>query len=395
MKHILFSFHTCPLEEPGEGLAGGMNVFLRGLVSGLARQGIETDVVTRAKGAKMRVTRPYRGVRVVHVPCGWEEPATRESAFRALPRFIEKAGEILRARADPPDAISAHYWMSGVAAREVVRAWESPPGLVFAYHTVEARKPGGAAVVSAVLSAARTSSEKRLSREARRVVFLSEFDRAATAAVLPAAARKGEVIPPGVDDAFRRPPGREEGRRAFGIPPGAFLFVLAARLDPGKNVSAAVEAFLSLRGRRRRPILLVAGQGPPAGRVPRGVRFAGPVPHAKMPALFSAADAVLCPSEYESFGLVPLEAMAAGAPVIVPRDGYWGKTVRREGGGVTYPPDAPDGMAEAMSGFLEGAVPGERMSTEGRRIAARFTWEKCTDSWARLLSPAARRGSRR
>ena len=105
-----------------------------------------------------------------------------------------------------------------------------------------------------------------------------------------------------------------------------------------------------------------------------------------MPALLSAADAVLCPSEYESFGLVPLEAMAAGVPVIVPRDGHWGDTVAREGGGIPYSPPRPRGLADAMADMMGDAAARDRMADEGKRIAARFTWERCTESWARLLS---------
>ena len=123
--------------------------------------------------------------------------------------------------------------------------------------------------------------------------------------------------------------------------------------------------------------------------------FAGPVPHARMPVLLSAADAVLGPSEYESFGLVPLEAMAAGVPVIVPRNGYWGETVRREGGGVAYPPESSRGLAEAMANILADGPERARMAEEGKRIASRFTWEKCTESWARLLSSVATRDNRR
>jgi len=395
VNHLLFSFHTCPLEEPGTGLAGGMNVFLRGLLSGLARFGIETDVLTRGRGNAVEITRPYRGVSVHHIPCGWEEPASREAAYRALPRFIEKAREVLRARRDPPDALSAHYWMSGVAARNA-GAWERTPELVFAYHTVEALKPKTAKYFPDALSVARRGAEERLAMEAHRVVFLSEHDLAATEKILPESAGKGVVIPPGVDASFRRPPPREEGRRSFAISPGAFLFLLAARPDPGKNAPAAVESFLTLRRKGgREALLLVAGQDPPAGGVAGGVIFAGPVPHARMPALFSAADAVVCPSEYESFGFVPLEAMAAGVPVIVPRDGHWGETVLREGGGAAYSPGSPRELVDAMEEIMKDGDARTRMAEEGQRIAARFTWERCTESWARLLSSAATHGNRR
>jgi len=395
VKHLLFSYHTCPLEEPGTGLAGGMNIFLRGLLSGLSRKGIETDVLTRGKGEQVEMTRPYRGVHVYHLPCGWEEPVSREGALRALPRFMETAGEFLRARRTPPDALSAHYWMSGVAAREAGARVRSG-GMVFAFHTVEARKPMPAGYRPDALSIARRDAEERIAREAYRVVFLSDHDLAATTGILPEVAGKGVVIPPGVDDSFRSPPSREESRRAFGISPGAFLFLLAARPEAGKNTLAAVEALSAIRGRRdRETFLIIAGQNPPAGGVPPGVIFTGPVPHAKMPALLSAADSVLSPSTYESFGLVPLEAMAAGVPVIVPRDGHWGDTVAGEGGGMAYFPDSPRGLADAMADMRGDAAARDRMAGEGKRIAAPFTWERCTDSWARLLSSAARRDNRR
>ncbi len=285
--------------------------------------------------------------------------------------------------------------MSGVAARETGARVRSDR-MVFAFHTVEARKPMPAGTRPDALSIARRDAEERIARGAYRVVFLSDHDLAATAGILPGVDGKGVVIPPGVDDSFRRPPPREESRRAFGISPGAFLFLLAARPEAGKNILAAVEALPAIRGKRdREALLLIAGQNPPADGVPAGVIFTGPVPHARMPALLSAADAVLSPSAYESFGLVPLEAMAAGVPVIVPRDGHWGQTIVREGGGMAYSPRNPRGLADAMADMMVDAAARDRMADEGKRIAARFTWERCTESWARLLSSAARRDNQR
>ena len=395
MKHVLFSYHTCPLEEPGTGLAGGMNIFLRGLLSGLSPRGIETDVLTRGKGNEMEVTRPYRGVRVFHIPCGWEEPASRQAAYRALPRFIEKAGEVLRGRGDTPDALSAHYWMSGVAARDV-GAWKRPPGLIFSFHTVERRKPKVAGRGSDSFSEERKAAEERISREAYRVVFLSGHDLGATGQIFPGVVGKEVVIPPGVDESFRRPPPRGEGRQELCVPSEAFLFLLAARPDPGKKVPAAIEALLALRGKGdREALLLVAGQGSPDGSVPGGVIFTGPVPHARMPALLSAADAALVPSEYESFGLIPLEAMAAGVPVIVPRKSNWGETVAREGGGRAYPSGSPQGLVDAMAHVMNDDAARARMAEEGKRVAARFTWERCTASWEKLLMSAATRDNPR
>lgn len=392
MRHLLVSYHTCPLEEPGVGLAGGMNVFLRGLLPGLAARGIRTDVLTRGTGTEPAITRPFPGVRILHVTCGWKEPPSRESAYGALPGFVEEARKALTASGRSYDVVSAHYWMSGVAARELTPA--SP--LVFMYHTVEAFKRASPGDPSDSLPALRMEAEERLAGEADRVVFFSGEDFARTGGIFPAVGGKGVVIPPGVDDVFRHPPPREEARRRFGVPPEAFLFLLAARPDPGKNVASAVEVFRALRlaqGPRMR--LLIAGQELPPAGLPGGASCAGTVPHAGMPELFSAADAVLCPSGYESFGLVPLEAMAAGVPVILPDSGFWGEKIRSEGGGLTYAPGAERGLLEAMGSVSAGERMRVRLGKEGVRVAAPFTWARCAASWAELLSSAARPGSPR
>ncbi|MBI5342203.1 MAG: glycosyltransferase [Deltaproteobacteria bacterium] len=403
MNHLLVSYHTCPLEEPGVGLSGGMNVFLRGLVEGLAAGGIRTDVLTRGKGKGIETTHPFPGVRIFHVPCGWREPPTRETAHDALPRFIAEARDLLASTRTEYDAVSAHYWMSGVAARGILRG--TPPRgasrlamsrVAFMYHTVEARKVAPADAARRKLSVIRKREEERISGECGRVVFLSRHDFARTRRVLPAVTGKSSIAPPGLGDAFLHPPSGAEARRRAGIPAGAFLFLLAARPDPDKNIDAAFEAFRALReeegGRVR---LLVAGQKISQAALPEGVACAGAVPHAEMPSLFAAADAVLHPSTYESFGLVPLEAMAAGTPVIVPLGGYWGKRIRSVGGGVAYPPGAEYGLVDAMRALCRDKALRNRLGEEGKRAAAAFTREKCTASWARLLSRCARPGNPR
>lgn len=286
MNHLLVSYHTCPLEEPGVGLSGGMNVFLRGLIPGLAARGVRTDLLTRGTGNGAEISRPFPGVRILHLPCGWKHPPSRESAHEALPRFIRGAREMLADAGSAYDAVSAHYWMSGVAARGIF-AGPSVPGasrfsmrrLVHMYHTVEARKVDPSGALRGRLAEVRIKEEKRLAEEAGRVVFLSRHDYERTRKILPAVTGKSSIVPPGLDDAFRRPPAREEARRKAGVPPGAFLFLLAARPDPGKNIDAAVEAFRALRAEEGVGVrLLIAGQENPRAAPPAGAAFAGTVP---------------------------------------------------------------------------------------------------------------------
>ena len=369
------------MEEPGTGLAGGMNVFLRGLIRGLSRRGIETDVLTRAAGNDAEISSPFPGARILHVPCGWKIPPTRRSAFESLDGFIDGSLRLMRERRVAPRVVSAHYWMSGVAARRITDA-----PMVLVYHTVEARKPGAGAGEPDPLSEVRRREEERLASEADRVVCFSEHDLAETGKVIPAVAAKGVVIPAGVDDRFRRLPPRQVARAYVGLPAEADVLLVAARGDGGKNTAEAVDAFRRIReGRERSLILVVAGQGGPEDPG-GGVTYLSSVPHDAMPMLYAAADAVICPSRYESFGLVPLEALASGVPVAVPQGTYWGGVVGSEGGGSAYDPDDPGGLSGAMRSLLADPALRTRLSREGVRLASPFTWETCTGSWGTLLS---------
>jgi D-inositol-3-phosphate glycosyltransferase len=379
------------MEEPGDGLAGGMNVFLRGLLKGLGEAGVATDVLTRATGETVEVTTPWRGVRIFHVPCLWSSPPTRRSAWESLDVFTENSRLLLRGEGISPRAVSAHYWMSGVASR---RLFEAP--MILSYHTVEARKASPGAGGGDSMAAVRREAEARLAHEASRVVCFTEFDLAENRRVLPGLAGKGVVIPPGVDTRFRRPLPREVARSYLGLPQKGMIFLLAARGDAGKNARAALDAFRSLRERGEgEALLLVAGQAALPEATGDGVACLGPVPHDSMPVVYAAVDATLCPSLYESFGLVPLESLSASVPVLVPEGTYWGEKVRAEGGGLAYPPDDPDGLLRAMEALLGDASLRARLSFGAPRVVEPFTWERCTESWKGLLSSVSTSGSPR
>ena len=370
------------MEEPGEGLAGGMNVFLLGLLRGLSMRGIPVDVLTRAKGGTVEVAAPFQGVRIFHVPCGWKEPPSRESAFASIDLFVERCRTLMRGERIEPRVVSAHYWMSGVAARKL-----SGAPMILCYHTVEARKVPAPGAEEEPLSPIRREKEAALAREASRVVCFSEYDLEENRRVLPELSEKGVVVPPGVDERFWHLPPREVARAYLGLPQRGMIFLLAARGDTGKNAAAAIAAFRGMRDRWKGPsAFLVAGQEGPEGGPDGDVFFLGPLPHGGMPMLYAAADAVVCPSLYESFGLVPLEALSSGVPVVVPEGTYWGDRIRSEGGGLVYPREEPDRLSGALLALASSAELRARLSLEGAAVAAPFTWEKCTASWVALLA---------
>jgi len=359
-----------------------MNVFLSGLLRGLSRRRMSIDVLTRATGETVEVTAPFPGVRIFHVPCGWKEPPSRDSAFASLDLFVDRCRILMRGERIEPNVVSAHYWMSGVAARKL-----SGAPMILCYHTLDARKVPVPGEEREPLSSLRRAREAALAGEALRIVCFSEYDLAENRRILPELSDKGVVIPPGVDDRFRHLPPREVARAYLGLPQGGMVYLLAARGDAGKNTAAAVAAFRSMRDRWKGPAtLLVAGQEGSEDGLGGDVHFLGSLPHAGMPMLFAAADAVVCPSLYESFGLVPLEALAGGVPVVVPGGTYWGERIRTEGGGLAYPPEEPDGISAALLSLASSPELRARLSMKGAAAAAPFTWEKCTASWEALLA---------
>jgi D-inositol-3-phosphate glycosyltransferase len=371
-----------------------MNVFLSGLLPALANRGIATDVLTRGLGESVVVTRPSPGVRVFHLPCGWEG-ASREAALRALPRFIASARRLSIGR---PDAVSAHYWMSGVAARALsggVGARRGAPPIAFSFHTIEARKVAQARGAPDSQESVRRVAERELAGAVDAIVCLSRYDLAETVKWRMDAGPRGVVIPPGLDDRFLHPPGRAAARAALGLREPGTLFLLAARADSGKNSAAAVDAIRRMRSQGAAVSLLVAGQArPPDAGDGDGVTWLGPLAHAGMPACYAAADAVVCPSLYESFGLVPLESLAAGTPLVVPETVYWGSRVKAEGGGLTYAPSDPGALEAALARIASDAPLRDRLSAECRRLAAPFTWSRCAGAWGALLSRLSTRGGR-
>jgi glycosyltransferase involved in cell wall biosynthesis len=408
------------MEEPGTGLSGGMNTFLRALLPALSREGAETDVLTRGTGDSVVVTRPFPRVRVFHLPCRFPLPASREGALAALPRFVAAARGLL-ATLPRHDALSAHYWMSGTASLALSRPLRLPAPL-FCYHTVEElkgtasaggeegprgdRPEGGGEADGAArrLAGERRRAEALLSREAGTVVFFTEGDRRRTAAALPRVLPRSAVVPPPLPGPFRppTPAEREEARRRLGVPPGAVVFLLAARDEAGKGGDAARRAFRALREARGGKVLLLEAGGSRSGSAPPpgggtdgeegvGVVRLGPVRHDGMAALYAAVDAVLCPSPYESFGLVPLEALACAVPVAAPRTVHWGMKVGEEGGGIRMDDSSPAEILRAMETLLDEGER-RRLSAEGPRLAAPYAPAAAAAAWLSLLRRSAGSG---
>ena len=375
----MVSEHASPLAALGGVDAGGQNVHVAALATALGRRGIDTVVHTRREdaGTPRRVALAPRAT-VDHVDAG---PPSTVSKDELLPHMGAFAAELSAAwEREPPDVVHAHFWMSGLAALEAAPPLGIP--VVQTFHALGAvkRRHQAAADTS---PPARLETERRILRDADHVVATCS-DEVFELVRLGAERRRISVVPCGVDLAHFGPDGPSEPRR------GRPRILAVARLVERKGVGDVVEALAALPEAE----LVIAG-GPdhaeldadPEVRRLRAlaadhgvsdrVEFRGRVARADLPALLRSADVAVCVPWYEPFGIVPLEAMACGVPVVASSVGGLIDTVVHDVTGVHVPPRDSARVAEALSELLGDAARRRSLGEAGvRRARQRYGWDR-------------------
>jgi glycosyltransferase involved in cell wall biosynthesis len=381
LRIALVSEHASPLAVLGGADAGGQNVHVAALATHLGRAGHEVVVHTRRDDRDLpRRVRLGPGVTVDHVDAGPPEPLPKDEL---LPHMDELAAG-LRSQwaADPPDVAHSHFWMSGLATLAAARPLGVP--VVHTYHALGhvKRRHQGAADTS---PPGREHLEARLAREVDHVLATCRDELAELAALAGAhALAPSTVVPCGVDTAHFTPGGPPAPRRCAG------RLLVVGRLVERKGHAEVIAALADLPGTE----LVVAG-GPErsalgadpdvrrlracaeAAGVADRVVFAGRVGRAELPALLRSSDAVVCVPWYEPFGIVPLEAMACGVPVVASAVGGLTDTVVDGVTGLLVPPRRPDALAAALAGLLADPVRRRSLGAAGvERARRRYRWSR-------------------
>ena len=361
----VLSMHTSPLAPLGGRETGGMNVYVREVSAELARAGVAVDVFTRradAASAEAEVLSP--GVRLIHVPAGppkrieKEEMIALTGAFAAGVRAF--AARDAGASGARYDVVHSHYWLSAVAGREVARAWATPHVAMF--HTLAEVKL--LARASEREPEARRAAERALVHDVDRIVAATEHERRLLEQVYSVPRQRVTVIPLGVHRERFRPRDQAAARAALGLDADARILLSVGRIEPLKGLDILIESLGEMTERARLLLLIVGGDDraehelarlravAAASGVADLVRFVGAVPHEQLDAYYNAADVVVMPSFYESFGLVAVEAMASGVPVVASRVGGLTSTIADGRSGYLIPWRCPGPFAEKLDLLL-------------------------------------------
>ncbi|MEK7371423.1 MAG: glycosyltransferase, partial [candidate division NC10 bacterium] len=384
LRVAILSVHTCPLAALGGKETGGMNVYVRATARELGRMGVHVDVFTRSQNPGIRrVVELGTGARVIHLPAGPEAPMAREVVHRHLPEFVDGVEAHRRAEGLEYDLIHGHYWLSGVAGLALRESWGVP--LVQMFHTLGRLKNSVAKTAAEVEPEIRLSEEDRIVRLADRVVAANVVERAHLAWYYGASTDRIAVIPCGVDTELFRPMPQVEAKRWLALPPDPLLLYVG-RLQPIKGLETLLDAMTALDGAAQ--LLIVGGDQdePENGHADylrervsvlglrERVSFLGAQPQERLRLFYAAADATVMPSYYESFGMVALEAMACGSPVIASRVGGLTTTVRDGVTGFLVPEGDAGALAERVALLLEDRGRRAQLGREAQRGAAEHRW---------------------
>lgn len=397
------SLHTSPLDPPGTGDSGGMNVYIRTLAEHLGERGVAVDVYTRAAGRPVpRVERVAPMFRVIQVEAGPPAPVPKETLPGLIPRFVEG---LLRQGQPPYDLVHAHYWLSGWPARAARARWGTP--LVASFHTLGRVKAVAAVPEDAPEPEVRVQWERCLIRDADRILAPTREEGVHLQQLYRARPDRIRVVPPGVDPGRFHPRSRIEARARLGLPPGP-LALFAGRLQPHKGPDVAVRAVAaaaSLAPGLDLRLVVVGGSSGARDEVERlrtlareqgigdRVTFLPAMPHDELPDAYAAANLVLMPSRSESFGLVALEAQACGVPVVASAVGGLRVAIADGRSGFLVEGNRPADHAERIVRVLQDRTLAERLAAGAVAHAAGFPWEGTVDGvldvYAELL-PALR-----
>jgi D-inositol-3-phosphate glycosyltransferase len=408
----MLSYHTCPLATLGGKDTGGMNVYVRELTRQLGQMGIHVDVFTRSQDDHVPHVLHELGYgnRVVHVLAGPEHPVSKQEMANYIPQFVEGVNQFALEKNIKYDIIHSHYWMSGIAAAALSDLWAGTP-IVHMFHTLGEMKNRIARTEVEREGSYRLDGERQVLGRVDRITVATLAELTQLRFLYKADPNKMVVIPPGVDVGHFYPIPSDEAKTYIGLKPEHRMILFVGRIEPLKGVDTLLQAMACLQLKEaQQPVhLAIIGGDPSASSeqmtvemarlqkmcevlgLDQSVVFLGKRDQDKLPYYYSAAEVLVMPSHYESFGMVALEAMACGTPVIASEVGGLAYLVRDGETGFTIPAEEPDALCEKLTWLLNDSKLHQKMSGQAAEYAKDYAWEKITKQIVKVYEGLAKK----
>jgi D-inositol-3-phosphate glycosyltransferase len=381
-RAAFITLHACPLAAPGQGKSGGMNVYVRQLAAALGEMGMKIDIFTREHlDVVNRVETIGPNVRVIHLKAG-EPDAHLRDLYALLPDFLEQLNDFREEEGLEYDVVHSHYWLSAWVGRELSQAINVPH--VVTFHTLSLIKMQSRA--GEIEQTERPVVEAEVMATAGRIIAFSSHERDAMVRLYGADARKVSLVPCGVDLELFRPLDQKSVRFRLGLN-GEKILLYVGRVEPIKGLDLLVETAAQMDSAEGVRMMVVGADVNGDREMDRvkqlakerdledKIDFVGQVDHDDLPLYYNAADVCVVPSYYESFGLVALESMACGTPVVATRVGGLSTIIHHGRTGYLKSWRCPEAFANSVEMIISSDGLQQSMGEAARKRAEGMGWD--------------------
>lgn len=400
----MFSIHSCPVGELGTKDTGGMNVYIRELARELGNRGHRIDIYTRRHDPRdPQVIEITENVRVIHLKAGKNGYMHKLDIYPYLSDITFALEDFRTREGIHYDLIHSHYWLSGLVGNWAQNYWGIPHLIMF--HTLGAVK--NTTGVGEEEPRLRIATEGQLVKNCDRIITATEREITELERFYDAPADRMQVVPCGVDLNLFRPVDQATARRQLGFDPEEKLLLYVGRLEPQKGIERLLAAISHLKHLRKIKLAVIGGDGQHEPEFQRllqlsekldvrdKVFFAGRVEQQNLPTYYSAADLLVVPSHHESFGLVALEALACGTPVVASDVGAMRSIIIENETGCVVSQADPPGLADKIEAYfieLRFRFGSPEMI---RDSVAKFAWPTIADALAEEYVTVLNQSNRR
>ena len=382
----MLSVHSCPLGRVGEEDTGGMSVYIREIACELGKRGHRVDVYTRShESIHNQVLEIGQHARLIHLKAG-EEAIGKLELYDYVDDFARNMEDFRKQNRLRYDLIHSHYWLSGLAGKRL-QEWTGLPHVV-GFHTLGAVK--NAIGVGELDPELRIHAEKKLVKDCQRIIASTRKGKEDLIGNYGASPAKVSIVPCGVNVALFKPIRKDIARRHTGLN-GDRLLLFVGRIVPEKGVDNLVQAVSCLQRKQRMKLVVIGGDRYGAEiqrledlarslRINDSVTFLGLIAHDELPFFYSAADACVVPSYHESFGLVMLESLACGTPVVATKVGGAESLIRPGVTGYLVGDNDPQCLADSISQLMSTLHSCQEVANLTRASVTKYGWQHITDA---------------
>jgi D-inositol-3-phosphate glycosyltransferase len=382
LKIAMLSVHSCPVGDLGSKDTGGMSVYIRELSHRLGVQGNMVDVYTRIHDPKDPIIEELGPqARLIHLKAGPEAKIDKLKVYSALPEFIFHLENFWKNNGLRYDIVFSHYWVSGLVGEQLQQKWWTP--FIMMYHTLGVVK--NAVGIGEAEPELRIVSEEESVRKSRRILVPTEREKQNIMRYYKALPNKIGITPCGVNLELFRPVDRSLARKKLGISDEKIL-LFVGRIDPLKGIDRLLKTMIYLQAYKGLRLIIIGGDEHSRREVGKlkklvgeleigkSVTFQGIVKQDLLVDYYNAADICVVPSYYESFGLVALEALACGTPVVATDVGDMRHIIHQGETGYVVEDNTPEKLAAAIERLLNKPDLDQKTIRINRASVARYNW---------------------